>query len=304
MIKLVLFLPVIGIMLGFGLEMPFDEVVRGLKRTGLLARGVVMSIVLVPAIAVLCVELFGLSGVPAAALILVSAAAGPLMIPIPVSAAKGDLVYAFELELVIGLVSVVSAPVTTNWLASAGALHALDASVPVASTIGNLMFLVFLPLLMGIVIHEEWPERAPRIARWVHIVAIAMIALALLLALIPLGRSVPRSGFGLGWRGALAAAVSGLASAGLGYVLGGHEIGTRKTLALSAQGRNMGLALALVTSAAPGRPLLLAAVFAVWFVRTLFNALLAGAVFKQLGSHGESPRPQPPPKADLRSRPA
>src|SRR3954447_24809888 len=117
--RLLLSLPIVGIMFGFGLGMPFGEILRGMRRTGLLARGVLVSMILVPAAALLLARLFDLPTIPASALMLVSVAAGPLLIPVPVSVAKGDVVYAFDLALVIGVLTVFAAPATTNFLTGA-----------------------------------------------------------------------------------------------------------------------------------------------------------------------------------------
>jgi hypothetical protein len=74
--------------------------------------------------------------------------------------------------------------------------------------------------------------------------------------------------------------------------MGRSHLSTRKTLALSSQARNIGLALALVSSAFPQPADLVAAVASLWLIRTLLNVVLGRLLASREEGRGSTPTPQ------------
>ena len=247
--KILLLLPLVAIMFELGLSTTEHGIIALMKNKGLTARAVLVSAFLVPAIAVAFIELMGLHPELAMGLFLVSVAAGPPVVPMAIAAAKGDVSFGVGLSHLLGLLTIVVAPMLTNLVAAWTSPLAENAQVDVAATIETLILAELIPITIGMHIRRNRPKVAERLQRSLGTITYALIAVIFVVVVSRHLGEISR----IGLRGLIAGALSGAASALLGYGLGGPRLSTRKTLALSAQGRNIGLALALASSVFPHR---------------------------------------------------
>jgi BASS family bile acid:Na+ symporter len=282
--RLWLIVPLVAIMFELGLSIREHGVVALRRNKALTFRAVLVSAFLVPGIAVVLIELFHLHASAAIALFLISVAAGPPAVNLGISAAKGDVPFALGLSHLLALVTIVTAPTLTNWVARVSHYLAGAARVDVLPAIASLVVAEVIPIAIGIQIRRSSPLLADRMLRLLKPVIYALIAVGLV---VVVGKEAGHIRL-IGLRGVIAGIVSGAASALLGFWLGGPHLPTRKTLALSAQARNIGLALALASSAFPQRADLVTAVASFWFIRTLLNVVLV----RWLASREEGPTPE------------
>jgi BASS family bile acid:Na+ symporter len=286
--KLILILPLVAIMFDVGLsatEHGFHVLERNKALT---ARAVLTSAFLVPAIAVVLIELFRLQSLDAIGLFLISVAAGPPVVPLAISAAKGDVSFGIGLSHLLAVVTIFTAPALTN-LAAPLSHHLADAAhVDVVETVVTLILVELIPISIGMRIRRKNPPLAERLRRELLAVIYALIAAGLVFVV---GKEIGHIKL-IGVRGIVAGVLSGAASALLGFWMGGPHLSTRKTLALSSQARNIGLALALTSSAFPQRADLVAAVASFWLIRTLLNVVLGRLLASREEGRGSTPTPE------------
>jgi len=268
--KVLLLLPLVAIMLELGLSTTEHGIVALRKNKGLTARAVLVSAFLVPAIALVFIGLLGLYSELAIGLFLISVAAGPPAVLMGIAEAKGDVPLAMGLSHLLGLLTIVIAPTLTNLVAAWAGPLAETAQVNVAETIETLVLVELIPIMIGMHIRQRRPEAAERLQRTLRTIIYGLIAVVFIVMVDHHVKEITR----IGLRGLIAGALSGAASALLGYGLGGPRLAARKTLALSAQGRNIGLALALLSSAFPHRANLVVIVIDFWLVRMVLNIVL------------------------------
>jgi BASS family bile acid:Na+ symporter len=289
-VEILLALPLVAIMFELGLSSTEHGIVALRRDKALTVRAVLVSAFLVPAIAVMLIELLHLHSSAAIGLFVISAAAGPPVVPLGISAAKGDVPFALGLSHLLGLLTIVTAPTLTNLAAPFSKQLTEAAHVDVLATIASLVLLEVVPITMGMKVRRDHPEKAKRLLARLRTIIYTLIIIGLV---IVVGREIRNITY-IGVRGIVAGVLSGAASALLGYWLGGPHLSTRKTLALSAQGRNVGLALALASTAFPRRPDLVAAIASFWLIRVLLNVVLGRMLASREEGRGSTPSPETP----------
>ena len=212
---------------GLGLGMSFrpSQILRTLRRGGLLARAAVLDIVVVPLASLGLVQGFSVPDRYATGLLLVGmASAGPLGIK-AAQLARADLPYAIALVVVLGPANAVAIPVWVALLLPPGV------QVPMGPVVRTLLLLVLAPLAVGMAIGARWPATAKRLAGWAP--PLSTLGLVVVIALV-LARSVGLvvEAFGAvgagGGDGCAGGAGVGLAAGWAGPVdPGGHLAGDR-----------------------------------------------------------------------------
>jgi BASS family bile acid:Na+ symporter len=224
------------------------------QRPGLVARGLVSVLVLVPVIAVATLRLAGLPRWLDVGVALMAVSPGAPVALQRSLGAGGHRSFAPALQLLVAALAVLTLPLSIVLLDRLYAGHAWIHPVDVAR---QVFLAQLLPLGLGLVTRHLAPARAvwlqPRLARFGMglLLAVALIILALV------GPAVAGTGPRLL---ATSAAITALALAA-GHVLGGPAPETRTAVAITSAARNPGLAL-LVATLNPAPPEVGAAIMA------------------------------------------
>lgn len=248
----------ITMMVSIGIGLRADRPAeRTRTRIWLHARGLVLSLLLVPALALLLARGLHLSGEVGFALLVVAASPGGRFAPHLARIARGDVALATQQTAILTKLAVLSAPLTATWLLR---LHLLQ--VPVLPIIVEGLLIQVLPLYAGQALGRWRRDVADRLDKPLRIV-VTLAALAALAAF--LARSGLASIELLGDRGWIAVLALALGTMALGRLVGGSPPGRRRALTVGGLSHNLALALLLARVAFPdGRVPL--AVFGVWWL--------------------------------------
>jgi bile acid:Na+ symporter, BASS family len=231
--------------LALGASITMRDIGSALRRTSLLARISVLDVVLIPALAWLVLRVVDLNDDLAVGVLLVAiASAGPVGMKFS-QMARGDLSLAIALVVLLEAANAFAIPIWVALVMPAGA------KVPLGPVVTILVTLVLLPLSIGGVAKTT----APRIvSRWVPpLTRFSTVGIVLVVAIL-LARNLERLLEAFGSGVALVALALAVASAALGWALGGTGHASRRTAALVTTVRAGGPALAIASEAFAGRP--------------------------------------------------
>jgi bile acid:Na+ symporter, BASS family len=216
-----------------------------LRRTSLLGRISVLDVVLIPALAWLVLRVVHLDDDLAVGVLLVAiASAGPVGMKLS-QIARGDLALAIALVVLLEAANAFAIPIWVALLMPAGAEVSLGPVVTI------LVTLVVLPLSVGGVARASAPRMASRLVPPLTRFSTAGIVLVVAI-LVARNLELLLEAFGSGV--ALVALALAVASAALGWVLGGAGLASRRTASLVTTVRAGGPALAIASEAFAGRP--------------------------------------------------
>jgi BASS family bile acid:Na+ symporter len=234
-IKFGLFAGTIILMFAQGLGIPLSHLAFFREHPGLLLRSLLAVVVLVPVATLLIILLFRPSpAVMVGLAILAACPAAPQMI-VSIPKAGGELAYVASLHLALGLLSLITTPVTLDLLATAlnfqASVHPFDIAELVSTSL-------FIPLLLGMLFLAGFPRAAESIRMPLVLVgqAISFLTIALILLM--------RYNFLLQMdlRSYSAMAIMILVALGIGHFLAPRQPEERTTLALESAARHPGLA--------------------------------------------------------------
>jgi BASS family bile acid:Na+ symporter len=234
---------VIASMFGLGLGLTPREIVAPLRNLRFLTGALAASFLIVPAAAWALARLFGLGPDLEVALIIFGAVAGAPLVLKEAQLARGDLHAAVSLVTLQVVATVLYLPLALPLLVPGITVDPLAIAMP-------LLLQVLLPLGFGLLMNARYDEEA-EMARPI-MSEIANLSLALLL-ILNLGHV--SQVFGLLGTGAIGATILLLAVGfGAGWLLGGPEPATRRTLALGTAQRNFAAAFVIGGGNFAGRP--------------------------------------------------
>ncbi|MBX9748358.1 MAG: hypothetical protein K5Q68_01970 [Roseococcus sp.] len=238
--RLSLFVFMAGSLLEMGLGLSVKEALKGLRNRRFLAYGVVYGLLLGPVLAWLLTRIIPLDEPYAVGLLMLGMAPCAPFLPALVKQAHGDMAYVPAMLLLTALGTVAMMTLAAPLLLTGLTLKAWTIARP-------LVFMVLLPLLLGMLIFGATPRLAvairPAIRRCAAIAAVVLLVLCLVLY----GRGFASSfgSFAIGTQflflGLLTAASYDL-SPGLGQA-------QRSVMALGLATRNVGAAIAPLLAA-------------------------------------------------------
>ncbi len=218
---------VITSMFGLGLGATVHDLLAPLRRVRLVLIALAISFVLLPGLAWLLTRVLALAVDLKIGLVLMSTVAGAPLAIKATQLARGDALSAGSLVTLLVITTVIYLPFALPLLVPGIAVDAVGVAMP-------LVVQVLLPLGAGLLMNARYDEGAEAARPLMK--EIADISLAMMLVL-NLG-NVPQV-LGLIGTGALAAALAIiLAGLAAGYLLGGPDPKTRRTLALGSAQRN------------------------------------------------------------------
>jgi predicted Na+-dependent transporter len=259
---------VVTSMFGLGLASTVRELLRPLRNVRLVVAAVAINFALLPAIAWGITRVFPLARDLEIGLILMSAVAGAPLAIKATQIARGNVPAAGSLVVLQVIVTVVFLPFALSLLIPGIAVDAVTVAMP-------LILQILMPLAAGLLMNVRYDEEA-EMTRPI-MAEIANISLALMLIV---NLSNVRSVLGLVGTGALAAALAiVLAGLGAGYLAGGPDRATRKTLALGSAQRNFAAAFVLAQGGFADRP----GVFLMLLTASLINMAVVLIVAGEFG---------------------
>lgn len=267
-ILVVLYLATLMFSLGLGFQAE-PEPARKREKYGLLLRSLVLTIVVLPAVAWGLTRLWGTSRATTQAILLLAAAPGGRYAPQLASMAKASMSISIEMTLWLVKLTVFTAPLTIDWLLGAGRIR-----LPELRLVAQLLLAQVLPLYLGKAVRKRRGAGADTLHRRIRI-AMNVFAVATLVTIAAMSGT---EGFaaldGRGWMAFLSlAAISG----GLGWLIGGRSAGNRRAVALGANAHNLALALMIeetIASLAAVRSILLGTWLVFFAVNTIFAQVL------------------------------
>ncbi len=229
-------------LLAMGMGLTFADVGGALRRTRILALGLVVNFVVIPALMLLLMKVFAIDGPVAVGLLLCVLAPGSGVGTLLVDYARGDVSLSIALLLGLSFSSVVLTPILVGlWTGS-------DVGVALGATTLPMMSVIFafqvVPLIAGLLLRRYAESPTLRVQPWV-----ARIARLLLLAII--AAYLVTQGdpfFANGLLPLLASLVVILASFLLGWSPLLRAKSERVSLGLTSMIRNLALALLLAAT--------------------------------------------------------
>jgi BASS family bile acid:Na+ symporter len=271
---------VITSMFGLGLGLTVGDIVAPLKNARLVLLSLVANFLIVPAAAWAFTRVLSLDSDLRIGLILMSAVAGAPLALKAAELARGDMHFAVSLVTLQVVATVIFLPFALPLLIPGIAVDAVALAMP-------LVLQVLLPLGFGLLMNARYDEEA-EMTRPV-MATVSNLSLALLLAL-NLGNVGHVFGL-LGTGSILAAILLILVGFGAGWMLGGPDVRTRRTLSLGTAQRNFAAAFVIGGGNFADRPRVMIMLLAAALISMVIVLPAAGEIGKRARvAAGEPPR--------------
>jgi BASS family bile acid:Na+ symporter len=283
LINLLVTVTLIEMMVAIGLSVSFAELVRVARDWRLVARAGLANYVLVPAATVGLLFLFHARPMIAVGFLILAVCPGAPYGPPFTAIAKGNVAVAVGLMVILAGSSALIAPILLHLLLPQ-VVENEPLTVETSKIVVTLVVTQLLPLCVGVAVRQWRPLLAERLLKPANQVSKVLNLLVLgfiLVAQYQLFAEVPLRGF----VGMLAMLV---ASWAVGWLLGGSQLDTRKTMTLTTSLRNVAVSLVIATGAFAGTPAVLAALV-YGLVEVLGTLLLALAWARVATGHSVTP---------------
>ena len=224
---------VITSMLAMGLSLKIAQILAPLKNARLVVVAIAANFIVVPLVAWGLAELLGLSDGLTIGLILMGTAAGAPFLPKLGEVAKGSIAFSVGLMVMLMVLTVLYMPIVLPLAITGVDVNAWD----IAS---SLIFLMLLPLAIGLVVKALWEDLASRLQPTMGKISSVAIALMVVSGIIASWSSIVGI---IGTGGLVAILVFLVASFLVGYLGGGSDLGIRSVLGLGTAQRNLSAAL-------------------------------------------------------------
>jgi len=224
---------VLSSMLSMGLSLTIGQVLAPLRNYRLIVVALLANFVLMPFAAFGIAKLLRLDESLGIALLLLGTASGAPFLPLLARISKGNLAFSVGLMVLLMVVTVGYMPVVLPLLLE-------GVSVDPMKIGRSLVFLMMLPLAIGLLVKARLGGLAAKVQPSLGRVSILSLALLIALLLITNMQNVLNL---YGTRGVLASILFIAAGSGIGWVLGGPQSDTRGVMALGTAQRNIAAAL-------------------------------------------------------------
>lgn len=168
------------ITLAMGLGLVTDDFKAIFKQPKATIIGIIGQIILLPALAFLTAYIFGLAPAFAVGLVLVASCPGGAHSNLFTNLAKGDVALSISLTAISGLICIVSIPTYVYLATQVFSSSSEVVTLPLTNTIIQLLFIVIIPLFIGMSIKAKLPNAAPKIEKVVKTIAIMLLVVIIL----------------------------------------------------------------------------------------------------------------------------
>ena len=224
---------VLSSMLSMGLSLTVMQILAPLRNYRLIVFAILANFVLMPLAALGIAKLLRLDEPLGIALLLLGTASGAPFLPLLARISKGNLAFSVGLMVLLMVVTVGYMPLVLPLMLE-------GVSVDPIKIGGSLVFLMMLPLAIGLVVKARWSGIAARVQPWLGRLSMLSLTLLIVLLLITNAQNVLNL---YGTRGVLASILFIAAGSGIGWVLGGPQSDTRGVMGLGTAQRNIAAAL-------------------------------------------------------------
>jgi bile acid:Na+ symporter, BASS family len=278
---------VITSMFGLGLGLTLGDILRPLKDARLVLLSLAANFLVVPAAAWAIAELLALEPDLRIGLILFSAVAGAPLALKAAELARGDVHFAVALVTLQVVATVVFLPLALPLLIPGIAVDPMAVAMP-------LLQQVLLPLGFGLLMNARYDEEAEMARPVMATVANLSLALMLALNLGNVGRVLGLLGTGAIFATILLVLVAFAA----GWLLGGPDVRTRRTLSLGTAQRNFAAAFVVGAGSFADRPTVMIMLLAASLISIGMVLPAAGEIGRRARTAaGEAPRAATAPAA-------
>ena len=224
---------VISSMLAVGLSLTVAQIMAPLRNLRLVTLALLANFVLMPAACFAIEKLLRLDQSLAIGLLLLGTAAGAPFLPKLAQIAKGNLAFSVGLMVLLMVVTVGYMPLVLPLLLE-------GVSVDPLKIARSLVLLMLLPLAVGLAMKARFAVAAARVKPVFDLVSnLSLILLTILIWVVNFDKIIGI----FGTRGILASVVFIVLGYGVGHLLGGPGLDTRRVLALGTAQRNIAAAL-------------------------------------------------------------
>jgi BASS family bile acid:Na+ symporter len=224
---------VVSSMLSMGLSLTVAQILAPLRNYRLIVLALLANFVLMPFAALGIAKLLRLDEPLGIALLLLGTASGAPFLPLLARISKGNLAFSVGLMVLLMVATVAYMPLVLP-------LFLEGVSVDPVKIGRSLVFLMMLPLAIGLLVKSRLSGLAAKVQPSLGRVSLLSLALLIALLLITNIQNVLNL---YGTRGVLASILFVAAGAGTGGVLGGPQADTRGVMALGTAQRNIAAAL-------------------------------------------------------------
>lgn len=242
-IKLCTFAGLVAVMLAMGLKAPLADVLQAVRRTRLLVCALVANFVLVPLVTVGLLRWFQAAPMISAGFLILSVCPGAPVGPLFASLAKADVPVALGLMVILALLSAIVSPALLTLLVGRLTTES-DLKIDYLAIVRPLLLTQILPLACGMLLLRQRPKLANAIAPALGLVGNLLLLVVVGLLIVNEQQSLAAVRV-RGWFGMLLLLAASLA---IGWLCGGPETATRKTLALTTASRNAAVGLAIAST--------------------------------------------------------
>ena len=224
---------VVSSMLSMGLSLTVGQILAPLRNYRLIVFALLANFVLMPLAAFGIARLLHLDEPLGIALLLLGTASGAPFLPLLARISKGNLAFSVGLMVLLMVVTVAYMPLVLPLLLE-------GVSVDPMKIGRSLVFLMMLPLAIGLLVKARLSGLAAKVQPSLGRVSLLSLALLIVLLLITNMQNVLSL---YGTRGVLASILFIAAGTGIGWVLGGPQSDTRGVMSLGTAQRNIAAAL-------------------------------------------------------------
>jgi bile acid:Na+ symporter, BASS family len=179
------------VMLGMGLSLVPEDFGRITRYPKAVAVGTVCQVLLLPLIGALITLLVPMQPAIAVGLIVLAVCPGGPSSNLITYLAKGDVALSVTLTAVSSVITVVTIPIFTNFALQHFMGQSAAIELPISQTMLQIFLITLLPTMIGMLLRQQFPNRARRLERVMSRLAAGLLALIILLILVREGSKLP-----------------------------------------------------------------------------------------------------------------
>ena len=262
---------IVTTMLSMGLNFFPKQFLEPLKDKSLILKSLVANFVLLPIITYIILQVIPLEQGLAIGLVLIAAGAGsPFMLKL-VQFMKADMAFAVGLMLILSIVTLFYMPLILSFLLPGVSVNPLSIAV-------SLLFLIFLPLIIGTTVKSRYNEIAKTIQPTFNQISNIFIVIVIVLYL-GLNYKDFLAVFGTG--ALIATIIFILAAFIIGYLLGGPSKNTKSGLGMGTAIRNSSAAFVVAVTNFSSEYDVMAMIIVVYMLSIITMMIISGEMGKR-----------------------
>ena len=269
--NLSVFIYIVTTMLSMGLNFFPKQFLEPLKDKSLILKSLVANFVLLPIITYIILQVIPLEQGLAIGLVLIASGAGsPFMLKL-VQFMKADMAFAVGLMLILSIVTLFYMPLILSFLLPGVSVNPLSIAV-------SLLFLIFLPLIIGTTVKSRYNEIAKTIQPTFNQISNIFIVIVIVLYL-GLNYKDFLAVFGTG--ALIATIIFILAAFIIGYLLGGPSKNTKSVLGMGTAIRNSSAAFVVAVTNFSSEYDVMAMIIVVYMLSIITMMIISGEMGKR-----------------------